>query len=131
MNFYRRLIAAGDGILSIIVDGIDCCTDYRRLITDCPGDSLRVGVTCPAWASDETAGGGARVFAVLQDLNPVHEDMRHAGGKLARLFEGGVVGDCLGIKHDDIGEVALSQAATVLDLQVGGGEGGKPANRLP
>ena len=92
--------------------------------------SLRFGVAFPAWAPNETAGRGAGVLAVLQDLNPVHKDMRHPGGIPARLFEGGVVGDCLGIKHDDIGEVALLQAATVSDFQVGGGEGGQPPDGL-
>src|SRR5882672_4070289 len=55
-----------------------------------------------AGAADEAAGQRARVFAVLQHLLAVHEDLQHAGRVLVRLVEGRVVDDLVRIEHDDV-----------------------------
>ena len=77
----------------------------------------------PARAANDPAGLGAGVLAGLQHLHTIHEDVRFAVRKLVWLLECRMIGDGLGIEHNDIGEVTGFQATPVSDFQVGSGEG--------
>jgi hypothetical protein len=70
------------------------------------------------------------VLAVLEDLAAVDEDVDHTGGVLVRIGEGGMILDCGWVKDHDIGVVAGREAATPVQLKVGGGQRGQPTDRL-
>ena len=45
---------------------------------------------------------GARVFAILEDLHPVYENVFHANRVLMRLLKSRAIGNRRRIKHNDI-----------------------------
>ena len=68
------------------------------------------------------------MFSVPQDLNAIHKDVAHAGGKLVRLVEGCVVLDRGRIEHDHISKVARAQLSATYESEVLCGERGEPSN---
>src|SRR2546426_6230311 len=83
-------------------------------------DSLRL--LLPPWAAHDAPWFGAGVLAVLQDPDPIHPDVPHAGRVLMGLLVCRTVGDGPGIEHDDVREAALRETSTVFDPQRGGRE---------
>jgi len=76
----------------------------------------------PARPANETAGLGTGVFAVLQDLGAVDEDVADAGRELHRFLERGVVLHCRGVEDDDVGIIAVAKDSAALDAEIGRGE---------
>ena len=56
----------------------------------------------PAGAADDSSRFGTRMFAILEDLLAVHEDVNHTGGVLMRLLVGRMIADRLRIENGDV-----------------------------
>ncbi len=58
------------------------------------------------------------MFAVLDYLFAVDEDVRHARSELVRLGKRRMISDRLRIEHDHIGKVAFREATAFSQLEV-------------
>lgn len=71
------------------------------------------------------------MFAVLQHLRAVDEDVLHPNGVLLRLGKGGPISNRSRIENHDIGEHSLFQKTTVIEPKITGRERAQPADRFP
>ena len=76
-------------------------------------------------AAGELVGGEVDGDTVTDNGAAVDEDVFDAGGELAGLGEGGVVGDGVGIEDDDVSEIFFANEASVGDLEAGGRTSGE------
>src|SRR5262245_13722418 len=74
------------------------------------------------------AGACAGMAAVVDGHHAVDDYIRNAFWKLMGPLEGGGVDDGPGIEHDQVGEVALAQAASLADAELVGGQAGHLAD---
>src|SRR5581483_269291 len=97
-----------------------------RVRTTAPFDAVRFRVlrgsilppARPPGTAHDLPRLGTRRFAVADHLYAIDEDVAHAGGELLRMVVGGVIGDRGGIEHDDVGEIAGSELAAILELEI-------------
>ena len=64
-------------------------------------------------APQGTTWQGAGVFPLIDNHDPIDQDIVDADGVVLRVFSGGVGLDRLGIEDDDIGLEAVAQQAPV------------------
>jgi len=63
------------------------------------------------------AGLRARVLAVLNYRDAVHEHIGNAGGIMVRVSIGGGVLNLVGVEHRDIGPVAFAEFAAAFEVE--------------
>ena len=74
------------------------------------------------------AGLRARVLAVLNYRDAVHQHIRDARGIVVRVFVGGVILNLVGVEYHDVGPVAFAQFAAGFEVEsVGGLASGREA----
>jgi hypothetical protein len=62
------------------------------------------------------------MFAILEHLHAIYEDVDHASRVLVRFLVRCVVADGLGIKHDYVGKVISLESAALTQLESLGGK---------
>src|ERR1700722_2523839 len=81
-----------------------------------------------AWTPQRPAGLGPGMLAVLDYLDPVNEDMLHAGGILLRFIKGGVVTDCGRIEDNHIREHSFFEKTAMIEAEIRSRESAQPTD---
>src|SRR6185436_15693011 len=61
---------------------------------------------------------GARVFAILEDLRPVYENVFHANRVLMRLLKSRAIGNRRRIKHNHIGKHSFLEETAMIETEI-------------
>ena len=61
---------------------------------------------------------GARVFAILEDLHAVNENVFHADRVLMRLLKSRAIRNCRRIKHNDIGKHSFLEKTAMIETEI-------------
>ena len=65
---------------------------------------------------------GAGVFAILQDLHTVDEDVFHSDGILMRFLESGAISNCRRIEYNDVGKHSFLEKSAMIQTKIGRGQ---------
>ena len=71
---------------------------------------------------------GAGMFTIFHDLRAVNENSFHSGGVLVWLRESGVIGNCRGIEHHQIGKHPFPDEAAVIESKICCWQSAQPAH---
>ena len=67
-----------------------------------------------SWTTYDTTRHGTSVLPVFENLLAIDEYMHHAGRQLVRLCKRRMVGNGVGVEHNNIGKISVCQQSAIL-----------------